>query len=408
VGPCVLKWGIMSTYEGLSAKATLEKRIALLVRALSGAEGGFDTALVVGRVNQYYLTGTMQNGVLALRGDGSYRFFVRKSFERARAESPLEGIVRMDGYRDMLSELPSDLGRTYIETEVMPLAMLERIRKYLKPSEILPLDQVLLAQRAVKDPDEVSLIEESGRLHGKLLETTVPSLLREGMSEVDLAAEMYSAMLKAGHHGLSRFSMFQMEMVIGQVGFGEDSLYPTNFDGPGGMLGMHPAVPILGSRERRLRKGDIVFADVGHGVLGYHSDKTQVYCFGAKPPAAAVQAHEACRAVLKKALGLLKPGVTAGEVYDQAMSDLPDCLSRNFMGYKESVKFLGHGVGLHIDEAPIIMSNNKAPLLENMVIALEPKCGIEGVGMVGVEETYLVTASGPKCLTGGDRGIVVV
>jgi Xaa-Pro dipeptidase len=389
-------------------KAVLEGRIALLARSLSAAEGGFDTALVVGKVNQYYLTGTMQNGVLAIRGDGSHRFFVKKSHERALTESPLDGVVKMDGYRDMLSWLPSDLGRSYLETEVMPLAMLERIRKYCKPSEVLSLDQIMLSLRAIKDPQEISLIEESGRLHLELMEKTLPALLREGMSEVDLLTEIYAAATKAGHHGLSRFAMFQMEMVLGQAGFGENSIYPTNFDGPGGMLGMHPAVPIIGSRERLLRRGDIVFADIGHGFLGYHSDKTQVYCFGAEPPALASGIHQACRGVLAKALEKLRPGVSASEVYEYAMADLPDCLSKNFMGYGESVKFLGHGVGLHIDESPVIMANNKAPLRENMVIALEPKCGIEGIGMVGVEETYLVTAAGPRCLTGGGRGIIAV
>lgn len=398
----------MEILTGQPSRATLESRIASLVAALNAADGGFDTALVVGRVNQYYLTGTMQNGVLAIRKDGSRRFFVRKSYERARLESPLDGIVRIDGYRDMLSGLPADLGITYVETEAMPLAMLERIRKYLKPREIRSLDQILLSLRAVKDPGEIELIRESGRQHEALLEKTLPGLLREGMTEIDLAAELYSAMLKAGHHGLSRFSMFQMEMVIGQIGFGEDSLYPTNFDGPGGMLGLHPAVPVLGSRDRRLKKGDLVFADVGYGVLGYHSDKTQVYSFGAEPPAKATEVHEACRGVLRKALEFLKPGLPASQAYKQATADLPSSLSRHFMGYGESVKFIGHGVGLHIDEAPVIMASNETPLRAGMVIALEPKCGVEGIGMVGVEETYLVTDEGPRCLTGGDRPIIRV
>ena len=301
----------MENLTGRVSKERLEDRIGRLVKALSGLPGGFDTALIVGRINQYYLTATMQDGVLALRADGSHRFYVRKSYERAMMESPLDGIVKMASYRDMLSGLPEDLGRTYIDTEVMPLAMLERMRKYLKPDEVLSLDRVLLDIRAVKDKDEIELIEESGRRHRELMERVIPSLLREGMSEAELAADVYAAMVKAGHHGMTRFSMFQMEIVVGQIGFGDNSLYPTNFDGPGGMRGLHPAAPILGSRERLLKRGDIVFADVGHGFLGYHSDKTQVYCFGAEPSAQAIEVHEACRGVLRKALGLIKPGVLA-------------------------------------------------------------------------------------------------
>jgi Xaa-Pro aminopeptidase len=399
----------MTDKETKAQAEMLQGRIAALVKALSDIPGGFDTALIVGRVNQYYLTGTMQDGILVLRSDGGARFYVRKSFERARIESPLPHIVKMAGYRDMLADLPEDLGRTYVETEIMPLAMLERIRKYLKPSAILPLDRVILGLRSIKDPQELAYVEESGRQHRALMERVIPNLLREGMSETDLAVEVYAAMVKGGHHGLSRFGMFQMEMVIGQIGFGENSIYPTNFDGPGGMLGLHPAVPILGSRERLLKKGDIVFADVGYGVLGYHSDKTQVYCFGAEPPDRAAEIHEACRGVLRRALALAKPGAAASEVYKGALADLPEALSLHFMGYgSESVKFLGHGVGLQIDEQPVIMAGNEAPLREGMVIALEPKCGIDGIGMVGVEESYVITASGPRCITGGDQGIVVV
>ncbi len=405
----MLFWAAMERPTGLVSKGRLEDRIERLVKALSGLPGGFDTALIVGRINQYYLTATMQDGVLALRADGSHRFFVRKSHERAMMESPLDGIVKMASYRDMLSALPEDLGRTYVDTEVMPLAMLERIRKYLKPSEVLSLDRVLSGLRAVKDKDEIELIEESGRRHRELMERVIPSLLREGMSEAELAAEVYAAMVKAGHHGMTRFSMFQMEIVVGQIGFGDNSLYPTNFDGPGGMRGLHPAAPILGSRERLLRRGDIVFADVGYGFLGYHSDKTQVYSFGAEPSARAIEVHEACRGVLRKALGLIKPGALASEVFSGAMADLPASLSKHFMGYGDSrVKFLGHGIGLHIDEQPVIMAADKTPLLSGMAIALEPKCGVEGVGMVGVEESYVIEGSGSRCVTGGDNSIMRV
>jgi Xaa-Pro aminopeptidase len=351
----------------------------------------------------------MQDGFLAIKADGGATLFVRKSYERARMESPLADIVRIESYKDAAARLGPELGRTYVETEIMPLAMLDRIGKRMRPSEVLPLDRILLNLRAVKDQDEIALMEESGRQHAALLERTVPALLREGMSECDLATEIYAAMVKAGHHGLSRFGMFQMELIVGQVAFGTNSLYPTNFDGPGGMSGLHPAVPVLGSRERKLAAGDLVFVDVGYGVTGYHTDKTQVYSFRARPSEKAVEIHGACRAVLSRALSLLKPGASAASVYRSAVADLPASLSRHFMGYgEEGVKFLGHGIGLQVDEMPVIMDGNETALEPGMTIALEPKCGVEGQGLVGVEESYLLTADGPRCLTGGDRDIMVV
>ncbi len=105
-------------------------------------------------------------------------------------------------------------------------------------------------------------------------------------------AELYAAQVKHGHQGVGRFSMFQIEMGVGQIGFGESSIYPTNFDGPGGAYGMCPAVPFIGSRERKLKKGDLVFIDIAYGINGYHSDKTQVYVFGGRPTAEMIKPSE--------------------------------------------------------------------------------------------------------------------
>jgi Xaa-Pro aminopeptidase len=239
-------------------------------------------------------------------------------------------------------------------------------------------------------------MEESGRQHKILLEEVVPRLLREGMNEAELTAEMYAEMVKLGYHGVSRFSMFQTQCVIGQLGFGTNSLYPTCFDGPGGMKGMCAAVPIIGDRERVLKKGDLVFVDVGYGYSGYHTDRTQVYFYGTNPPDEVVKAHRECMRVQKEIAAKLKPGAIPSEIYNNA-----GFTNRN-------VRFLGHGVGLYIDEYPVITNGFDTPLKENMTIAIEPKTGIDGVGVVGVEDTYAVTKDGGKCLTDGERDILVV
>ncbi len=399
----------MEQLDGLFTRETLLERGRRLAGALGVRHGGFDTALIAGRITQYWLTGTMQDALAVLLPDGCVHLFVRKSYDRARLESPLDTVHPITGYRDLAGLVPASLGRTCIETEIMPLAMLERIKKYHTITEILPMDRDIAAVRAVKEPGELALIRESARRHNTLLTDIVPGLMHEGISEADLAAETYAAMVKLGHQGVSRFSMFQLELVAGQIGFGENSLYPTNFDGPGGMRGIHPGAPVLGSRERTLAKGDLVFVDVGFGYNGYHSDKTQVYSFGSPCDSLAAQTHRACREVMKKASGLLAPGVSAASVYNEALAGLSPLLSKHFMGYGTgAVKFLGHGLGLQIDEQPVITAANETVLAPGMVIALEPKCGIEGMGMVGVEETWEITADGAVCLTGGDTDILTV
>lgn len=234
-------------------------------------------------------------------------------------------------------------------------------------------------------------------------------MLREGISEADFVAELYERMVKLGYHGVSRFSMFQTEMVVGQVGFGDSSLYPTDFDGPGGSRGICPAVPLLGSRERKLSRGDLVFVDIGFGMNGYHSDKTQVYAFGCQPEAETVRAHRACIGIQSHIAGMLKPGAIPADIYDTVTGGLSDAFKQNFMGFgSRRVSFLGHGIGLHVDEMPVIAGGFTDALRENMVIAVEPKKGIAGVGMVGVEDTYIVKPGGGQCITGGGRDIITV
>lgn len=154
---------------------------------------------------------------------------------------------------------------------------------------------------------------------------------------------------------------------------------------------------------------DQVFVDIGFGMNGYHSDKTQVYLFGGSLSDEAVKAHRGCMEVQKRLAESLKPGAVPSELYRLATEKLDADFLRNFMGFgTRRVKFLGHGVGLHIDELPVIANGFTEPLTENMVIALEPKKGVPGKGMVGVEDTYVVTPKGGRCITGGGCDIMLV
>ncbi len=131
--------------------------------------------------------------------------------------------------------------------------------------------------------------------------------------------------------------------------------------------------------------------------------------FGDTPPAEVVKAHRKCIEVQRRTAGLLQPGNIPSRIYETVMSELDEDFLENFMGFgNRKVKFLGHGIGLHIDELPAIAMGFDQPLKENMVIAVEPKKGIAGVGMVGVEDTYIVTPDGGKLITGGEKDIIVV
>ena len=199
-------------------------RLAHLFSALEMSDSSWDTALVFGRINLYYLTGTIQDGVLVLRRNGDVLFFVRRSFERAQAESPLDAVYPMKSYRDMQEYLPSDLGRTFVETDQVPIAVLDRLKKYFRFETVLPLDPVMLSIRAVKSQYELEFLRYAGREHDHFLMEVVPEILHEGMSEAQLFGELYSAMMDLHYQGVVRFSGFGTEMQIGQMGFGTTTL----------------------------------------------------------------------------------------------------------------------------------------------------------------------------------------
>ncbi|OQB14987.1 MAG: putative peptidase [Firmicutes bacterium ADurb.Bin193] len=386
-------------------KQELENRLSALCSALGN---DWDTAFIINKINQYYLTGTMQDGLLVIKKDGTAAYFVRRSFERARDESPLDSIYPMSSYKDAAAIIGGDCKTTYIEAETMTIGAQKRLEKYFSFDRLLPIEKSIMSVRSVKSPYETELLEHTGRLHNDFLVNIVPSYLEEGISEAELTGRLYRALLTHGHQGVVRFGMFQTEMPFGQIGFGENSLYPTSFDGPGGMKGMSAAVPTVGSRERLLRKGDLVFIDFAYGVEGYHTDKSQVYMFGAKPSAEVETAHRRCINVQKQTASFLKAGSIPSDIYNKVMEGLDDNFKENFMGFKNrQAKFLGHGVGLQVDETPVIANGFNEPLTENTVIALEPKKGIEGIGMVGVEDTYIVTKDGGRCITGGGCDIIV-
>ena len=79
------------------------------------------------------------------------------------------------------------------------------------------------------------------------------------------------------------------------------------------------------------------------------------------------------------------------------------------MGFgARKVKFLGHGIGLTIDELPVIANGFDEPIQEGMVFAVEPKKGIPKIGMVGIENTFIVTPTGGRNITGNHPGLLLV
>jgi Xaa-Pro aminopeptidase len=376
---------------------------------MDAENSGWESAAILGRINMFYLTGTMQDGLLLILRDGEAVLWVRRSYERALDESCFPRIEPMESYRDAARESGNLSDTVYLETGLVPLAMLQRLQKHFPFSRVRSLDLQISQVRAEKSAYELSLMERAGRIHEKVLEELVPRILVEGMSEAGFGSEVYSVMVREGHFGIVRFGGIGIEIEVGHLGFGESSLYPTSFDGPGGSRGMGPAAPVLGSPERRLAKGDLVFIDNGCMVEGYQTDKTMTYMFGGPITEDAIEIHHQCVDIEREVASQLRPGAVPSRIYDETMNSLSPGFLENFMGYGErKARFLGHGVGLQVDEIPVIARGFDEPLCEGMTIAVEPKKGVTGVGMVGIENTFVVTPGGGRSITGSGSGLIPV
>lgn len=391
------------------AIAELRSRLNRFRNHMDEVNPDWDMTVIFSKINQYYFTGTMQEGMLIIPQDEEATFWVRRSYERALNESLFSNIQPMNSFRDAAKEVKNIPSTVYLETEIVPLALYQRFLKYFPFKNFKSVDADLAIIRTNKSYYELSRMRKAGKIHKHVLEDLVPELLWEGMSEAELASQIFSVLIEKGSHGVTRFGMFDTEMILGQICFGESSIYPSYFNGAGGGYGMSPAVPLIGSRERKLKRGDLVYVDVGCGVDGYNTDKTTTYMFGESIDPHAVEIHEKCVEVQNQIASMLRPGAVPSEIYNEIINSLDEDFLENFMGYgNRKVKFLGHGIGLLIDEWPVIAQGFDQPLEKGMVLAVEPKNGIKNVGMVGIENTFIVSGGGGDCITGTNPGLIPV
>ncbi|MCL2401517.1 MAG: M24 family metallopeptidase [Oscillospiraceae bacterium] len=388
-------------------KDELAYRLRRFTNALDNESPDWELCGITGGVNLYYLTGTICDGLLLIHRGASAILWVRRSYERAMLESEFGDIRHMSSFRDIAANTEALPDTLYLDVTHATLAWYGLLLKHMPFKNVLPADNAMAKTRAVKSEYELAFMRRSGQSLNKLLREDLPALLHDGISETQLSSRLFATAVENGHHGLSRFS--GADSILGHIAFADSPLYPSVFDGASGIAGLHPAVPILGSRDVFLRPGDLIYADTGFGFEGYHTDKTLVFSYKQPQSDAVAAAHNHCLELERIAANMLRPGVRPSDIYATIMDALRPEYRNNFMGAPgRGVPFLGHSLGLYLDEKPVIAKGFDDPLELNMTIALEPKIGSEGIGMVGSENTYLVTASGGVSLTGEASEIILL
>ncbi|MBW1770445.1 MAG: aminopeptidase P family protein [Deltaproteobacteria bacterium] len=384
-------------------------RISRLQREL--ADAGLDGAIVPDGINMFYYTGTLQNGVLFVPADGDPLFFIRRSFERAKKETPLKAVLQFKRFTELLPTVDSygyQVGTLGVDETTVAVSIFKKLSAAFPKTVFEDISLRLSMIRSVKSEYEIGLIREAGKRH-KVIYDHIPGIIREGMTEWELGSAIHAHMLKLGYTGLGRLAAFNTEFFAGVISFGESGNYPSASVGPDGLVGLSPAFPFLGG-AKRLIKSEIAFIDTGFAYQGYFTDKTRIFVLNSLSQTAA-DAHKICVDIQEAVRRRLKPGAIPSEIFSEVYQT--EVVSRNFeehfMGFgSNQVLFLGHGIGLVIDEFPVIAGRVESPLQENMIIAVEPKKGIAGIGLVGVENTFLVTEQGGEKLTPGSDEITII
>ena len=394
----------------------LKKRWDRCRRLLEAHVPGAEGIVVFSRLNIYYFTGTFGNGLFWLPLDGEPVLLCRRGWERAKLESPLATIVPFATYRDVegvLRETASPIGkRIAVEMNGLSWTLGNSFQKYLPGREFLTGDRVLSMTRSRKTAWELERLRLAGKKHEACLVELLPPLLRKGMTEMEIARAISHLFFSQGHHGILRMENYGEEVYLGHISIGESGNYPSVFNGPLGLRGVHPAVPHMGSNHVHWEKGEPLSVDNGFTHEGYMTDKTQVYWLGDRSsiPAGVLAAHECATEIQARIAASLKPGTRPSDLWEESLEAAKkNGFEEGFMGLgRNKVPFVGHGIGLAIDEYPAVAKGFDLPLEEGCVLAIEPKIGIPGVGMVGVENTFEVTAQGGRCMTGDRHAIICV
>jgi Xaa-Pro aminopeptidase len=354
-------------------------------------------ALFILPIDVYYFAGTRQNAILWIPAEGEPLLLVRKSLSRARAESPIADIRQFPSSKEFASLFSEDqicIGMTF---DAVPVQQHTFYTRALPGRSFVDISMMLRELRSVKSPFELEQLRLSaGKLASVFAE--VPTFLKAGMRELDLSAEMEYRLRKAGHEGYVRMRAFNQELFFG-LAVSSGGLNGGFFDGPVTGKGLSSASPHGASCDEILVNQPILL-DFGGVFNGYISDMTRMFVIGTLD-VELQRAFDVAIEIQEMVRQAMKPGAICDELFLKAASLAENAgLGSCFMGMPgEQAKFVGHGVGLELDELPVLAKGFTVPLQAGQVIAVEPKFVIPGKGVIGIENTFVVTEDGGQRLS---------
>jgi Xaa-Pro dipeptidase len=387
----------------------IENRLLTLHAGMS--ERGWDAVLIVHNVDLLYFSGTMQNALLFVPREGDEILMVKKYEERARRESAVEQVVPLGSWKEIPSlirehhgMLPQKIG---IELDVLPARDYVRLQEICAGVEIVDSSSMIKGIRKIKSDYEIRLMKKAGEI-GREVYAEMPRVLQEGMTEIEIAGILVAIAMRHGHQNYLRMRAFNAYAYSWHVLSGYTGGMLSYIDAPMGGMGLSPAFPV-GASRKQIKAHEPILIDFGICYHGYQIDETRMFCIG-KLPKQFTDAYEATRRIEERMQAQARPGVSCHELYRTGWEVAQRLgYAEYFMGpsgYK--TRFIGHGIGLEIDEYPFIAEGHDYPLEEGMTFALEPKMVFPQQGAVGIENTFFTGADGVEKLTPSEEALIEV
>lgn len=382
----------------MSYKEELSKDLLIRQQRLQSAMQSMNIGgcILTTAVNVFYMTGMVYNGYYYLPIEGQPIHFVKRP-EDVNFDNTIY-IRKPEQITDELKNLGLLIPQSVlIETDVISFGECSRLLNTFGLKEAANASTLMRKVRSVKTEFELEQVRLCARKHEAVYKM-IPSVYKEGMTDIEFQIEIERLMRLHGSLGLFRSYGENMDIYMGSLLAGENAEAPSPFDFALGGAGTSPILP-LGASGQKIKKGNTIMVDMAGNYTPWMTDMTRVFSVG-KTLDLAYRAHQVSIEISNKVMDIAKPGVSCAELYNIAMEAVvKNNLEPYFMGTKQQAKFVGHGVGLEINEPPVLTPRSKELLEPNIVFALEPKFVIPEVGAVGIENTYLVTQDGLEKLT---------
>jgi len=377
-------------------------RIKKLQKALSST--GADSLLLTYSRSTLYYAGTTHPSIFIITPE-DYHLLVMRALDRVLEETCLDTdrISSGKGYKDAkewLKKRKIDRGSLGMELDILPATQYLQLSEIFSESEIIDISGLILEQRKTKDPQEIEYTKEACRIvhygHQRVLE-----VLREGMTELELSSEIEDAHRRAGHEGLYFIRQSDFFMGRGPVASG------TNLSKIAGKIqsitgvGLSPSIP-MGASTKTIKKGEMLVVDIPTHFYGYHSDQSRTYVIG-RPSDICRTMYSGMKEIADRIIEMLRPGIRCDDLYKKACNFAEELgIGSYFMRLgtdSKRVPFIGHGLGLELNEPPLLGNNNHEVLEEGMIIALELEMSASIGEVVKLEDTILITSDGVEVLT---------